>query len=126
MSEPKYRPGQVWAYENRKSEPLSTFTVLKVWIMKSGASVVHIAIDDVFVTDANGGELGTSIPHLPFRRDALDRSVTDLVQESSRIPDFVEEYDDWLREQGGIFACTVAEALGVMEVALRHGGSRAN
>lgn len=121
-----YRPGQVWAYETRQSESLSTFTVLKVWTMESGATVVHIAINDVLVTDWDGVELGTGISHAPFRCDALDRSVTELLQEGQTLPDFTEEYTDWQRERGGIFACTVAEALDVMEEALRHGSALSN
>jgi hypothetical protein len=89
--------------------------------MQSGTTVVHIAVDNVCVTDANGTELGTAIAHLPITPGALDQSVTELVHDSGEVPDFVDEYVAWYRERGGIFICTVAEAIGVIEVALRHG-----
>lgn len=121
-----YRPGQVWAYENRESEPLSTFTVLKVSTTEAGATIVHVTIDDIFMTDLNGKELATGISHAPFRCDALDRSVTELIRESDWIPEYKNDYAAWRRERGGIFACTVAEAIGVTEVALRHGSVASN
>jgi hypothetical protein len=40
-NESKYRPGQVWDYKTRPSEPLSTLTILKISTTEWGETVVH-------------------------------------------------------------------------------------
>ena len=117
----KYRPGQVWDYKTRPSEPLSTLTILKVWTTPLDKTVVHIAIDDVHITDAIGEEIAHCISHAPIFQEALDRSVTELVRESGPIPDFSEQYADWENDEGGIYIKTVAEVVTLMEDACRYG-----
>jgi hypothetical protein len=120
----KYHPGQVWDYKTRPSEPLSTLTILKV-STPLGETIVHIAIDDVHITDLSGEEIAHSITHAPITPEALDRSVTELVRESGPIPDFAEGYADWKadwdKEEGGVFIATVAEVVTLMENSCRYG-----
>jgi hypothetical protein len=123
-NECKYRPGQVWDYKTRPSEPLSTLTILKISTMPSGETIVHIVIDDLYLTELNGEEIGHTITHTPVSPEVLDRSVTELVNESGPIPDFAEGYADWERESGGAFNTddqTVAEVVTLLESAFRHG-----
>lgn len=117
----KYRPGQVWEYKTRPSEPLSTLTILKVWVIPLGKIAVHIAIDDVHLTDLRGEEIAHTITHAPLFAEFLDQSVTELVKESGPIPDFAAEYADWEKDEGGIFIHTVAKIVTLIENAWPYG-----
>lgn len=123
-NECKYRPGQIWDYKTRPSEPLSTLTILKISTMPD-ETIVHIAIDDVHLTDLSGEEIGNRISHAPISPEALDRSVTALVKESAPIPDFAEEYAEWKAswDDGttGAFDVTAAKVVSLIEGASRHG-----
>ena len=121
MNHIKYRPGQVWDYKHRDSEPLSTLTILKLTTQPSGVTVIHIAIHDVHLTDVSGEELSHAISHTVIHPDGLDRSVTELVRESSTVPDFAEGYAAWVKESGGSFIGTVAEVVAIMEDTMRYG-----
>jgi len=117
----KYRPGQVWDYKHRDSEPLSTLTILKLTTQPSGVTVIHIAVDNVHITDVSGKELSHTISHTVINSDSLDRSVTQLVRESSTVPDFAEGYAAWLKAKVGGFTGTVAEVVAIMEDTMRYG-----
>jgi hypothetical protein len=123
-NECKYCAGQVWDYKTRPSEPLSTLTILKISTMPSGETIVHIAIDDLHLTELNGEEIGHTITHTPVSPEVLDRSIKELLNESGPIPDFAEGYADWETESGGAFNTvdqTVAEVVTLLENAFRHG-----
>jgi len=132
-NECKYRPGQVWDYMTRPSEPLSTLTILKISTTPDGETIVHIAIEDLHLTDLSGeeitlgnadDEMSNRISHTPVSPGVLDRSVTELVKESGPIPDFAEGYADWERESGVAFNTvdqTVAKVVTLIESAWRHG-----
>src|ERR1700757_5429290 len=125
----KYRPGQVWDYKTRPSEPLSTLTILKISTTLDGETIVHIAIEDLHMTDLNGeeitlgngdDEMSNRISHTPVSPEVLDRSVTELVKESRPIPDFSEGYADWEKESGVAFNTvdqTVANVISLIESA---------
>ena len=121
MADIKYVPGQVWDYQHRESEPLSTLTVLKLTTHPSGIVVIHIRIDDVHITDVSGKEISHTITHIPISPEGLDRSVTQLVRQSSTIPDFSEGYSCWMKSSRGSFGGTVAEVVAIMEDTMRHG-----
>jgi len=95
--------------------------------MPWGETIVHIAIDDVHLTDCNGEEISSSISHAPISPEALDRSVTELVRESGPIPDFAEGYADWEMEGGTSFntsSTTVEKVVTLLENAWRYGTER--
>lgn len=121
MNHIKYRPGQVWDYKHRDFEPLSTLTILKLTTQPSGVTVIHIAVDNVHITDVSGKELSHTISHTVINSDSLDRSVTQLVRESSTVPDFAEGYAAWVKGKGGSFTGTVAEVVAIMEDTMRYG-----
>ena len=121
-TECRYRPGQVWDYKTRPFEPLSTLTILKVWAAPNeDYIVVHIAIEELLFTRANGEVVDVSLAHTVITPEALDQSVTELVRESSPIPDFSKEYASWEKESGAAFERTVAEVVTTLEEAWRYG-----
>lgn len=58
---------------------------------------------------------------MPFARDALERSITRIVKESSEVPDFKAGYEEWRKDCGGVYTITVAEAIAVDEITFRKG-----
>ena len=120
-TECRYRPGQIWDYKTRPFEPLSTLTILKVWTPYEDYVVVHIAIEDLLFTRTNGEVIDVTLTHTVITPEALDQSVTELVGESSPIPDFSMEYASWERESGAAFERTVADVVTTLEEAWRYG-----
>ena len=113
-------PGQVWEYKTRLHEEESTLTILKVWTTPDGLDAIHVAVNDLHITDLTGRTRGQEITHAPFTVEALDRSVRELLHESGPVPDFSEEYATWEAEEGGFFTGTVAQAITELENAIRY------
>lgn len=111
-------PGQVWKYKTRQGEQASTLTILKVESYKDLGSVVHIRVDSIRMINPLKGNVVTDIPHLPFKEDAVQKSVTEMVRISSAIPKFQEGYDTWksayLTGKAGAFDTTVSATLTAM------------
>jgi hypothetical protein len=113
----EYAPGQTWLYKTREIEKSSTLTVLKVEQYDDLGEVVHIRIDQIKMANPIKGNEITDIPHLPFKKSALDASVTQLKGITS-VPGFQEGYDTWKAaydaDQAGAFETTVRETLDAM------------
>jgi hypothetical protein len=110
----EYAPGQTWEYKTRETEKSSTLTVLKVEKYDDLGEVIHIRIDQVKMINPIKGNEITDIPHLPFKKNALDSSITTL-EGMKTVPDFQEGYDTWKAAydggQAGAFETTVNETL---------------
>ena len=116
----KYKIGQVWAYKTRPNEPHSRLTVVKVELQHGTEVAVHIHVDGLNLKPSeSGGVPGTTASHLPFSEEALDASVTDMVDHVVVLPDFEEGYMMWreafLEGNAGIFNLTVAEVMDFIE-----------
>jgi hypothetical protein len=111
-------PGQVWKYKTRQGEQASTLTILKVESYKDLGRVIHIRVDSIRMINPLKGNVVTDIPHLPFKEDAVQKSVTELVRKSPEIPEFQEGYDTWksayLAGKAGAFDTTVSATLTAM------------
>jgi len=119
----KYQVGQVWDYKTRKGEKDSYLTILKIEEYPKAGIVVHVAIDNVSINGPKTGEYyGHTISHMPFSPEALDKSLTDLKESNSTLPEFEGGYDDWKEQfdkgNAGVFSVTVAEAIGFIETTL--------
>ncbi|GAB2770723.1 hypothetical protein HNQ93_000535 [Hymenobacter luteus] len=110
----KYQVGQVWKYKNRPNEDKSTVTVVKVELQHSKAVVVHVAVSKVKL-HAEEPNAENEISHMPFSEDALDSSVTELLDVVVDLPDFEEGYETWkesfMRGEAGFFSVSVAQAV---------------
>lgn len=108
-------PGQVWKYKTRQGEPASTLTILKVENYKDLGKVVHVRVDAIRMTNPLKGNVVTDVPHLPFKEEAVQKSITELVRKSPDIPAFQEGYDTWksayLAGKAGAFETTVGATL---------------
>ena len=121
---PTYQPGQVWTYDHRESEDASHLVILQIDKDPKLGTIVHVSIDGVSLRNPQvTGGVTHQIGHLPFSKDAKDRSVRDLVS-SRPLPDFQEGYSAWREayenSQGGIFTITVGEAVESMEQVLNQ------
>lgn len=105
-----FRPGQVWRYQTRPHEPHSTLTILLV-----EDTTVHICIDQIRLRNKHvEGGIQTEFPHTPIQLEALQRSVTEQV-DNIEITEMPEGYDIWREQKGGVFSLEVAEVLNAIE-----------
>jgi hypothetical protein len=119
----KFRPGQVWAYQTREGEESSTITILRVESLPKIGVIVHVRLDGIRLKNCSGGPSPTSIGHAPFAKDALDRSVTKLVEKRRALPEYEEGYNNWRQACGGVYTITVAEMLKADEMTFNSGMS---
>jgi hypothetical protein len=119
VKDSKFVPGQVWAYKTRQSEESSTLTILKVEELPKLGTIIHIRVDKIRLRNCTGGPEPSKFEHMPFTREAIERSVTKMVREGS-IPDYQEGYDEWLKACGGVYTITVAEAVRAGEEVFRQ------
>lgn len=110
----EYSPGQVWEYKTRETEKLSTITILKIEKYNDLGELIHIRVDHVKMINPIKGNEITALPHLPFKKAALDSSVTQRKGMTS-VPDFQEGYDTWKAAydagQAGAFETTIDETI---------------
>jgi hypothetical protein len=107
----KFHPGQVWQYKTRPGEADSFLTILKVESLPKFGIIIHVRVDKIRLKNCTGGPEPEQIAHMPFARDAIERSVTKLVKEKSDIPSFQDGYDEWSKACGGVYTITVAEVV---------------
>src|SRR5215471_15716123 len=94
VSDPKYKPGQVWTYTTRPGEEQSTLTILRVEELSDKKRIVHIRVDHIRLKNCTGGPEPDNVQHMPFVRYALDASVIKLIR-SGDVPDYEEGYSEW-------------------------------
>ena len=121
VQDAKFRPGQVWLYKNRVGEEKSFITVLKVESLPKIGTIIHVRVDKVRLRNCTGGPEPDNFQHMPFTRDAIERSVTKLQKESADIPDYQDGYDEWRHACGGVYTITVAEAVAAGEATFLKG-----
>jgi hypothetical protein len=120
VKDKKYKPGQVWQYKARPDEESSRITVLKVEKLPKVGTIVHIRVDHIRLRNCAGGPEPESFQHMPFTKDALDRSITKLEAGVAPILD-LGGYDRWRADCGGVYTITVAEAVKVAEYTFNKG-----
>ena len=116
----KFRPGQVWQYNNRAHEKGSTLTILKIESLPKIGVTIHIRVDKVRLRNCTGGPEPDNFQHMPFAREAVERSVTKLAREGD-VPSFQEGYNQWRKDCGGVYTITVADAVRIAEETFRRG-----
>ena len=116
----KYQPGQVWQYKTRAGEEGSRITVLRVERLLKVGVIVHVRVDRIRLRNCAGGPEADNFQHMPFTKDALDRSVTKLEKDSVAIPD-LSGYEQWRADCGGVYTITVAEAIKAAEYTFNKG-----
>ncbi|MVO09988.1 hypothetical protein GOQ30_12525 [Flavobacterium sp. TP390] len=121
----KFKAGQVWKYNTRIGEENSTITILKVEKYEKDGIVIHIYVNGLKVKNPHKPTgFSDEIGHLPLSKDAVLKSVTTLVSENNKLPDYKEGYNNWKEafdnNKGGIFSITVQEAVKYVEEAMSN------
>jgi hypothetical protein len=111
IEDAKYKPGQVWSYKNRPGEDKSTITILRVESTPKMGVIVHVRIDDFKLENCSGNKGDSAMDHAPFTKAAIDKSVVKLLRTEKDVPDFQQDYADWLSHCGGLYQTSVAYAL---------------
>ena len=88
--------------------------------MPKVGTIVHVRVDHVRLKNCTGGPEPETVEHMPFTRDAMERSVTKLEKERVDIPD-LGGYEQWRADCGGVYTITVAEAVKADEYTFNHG-----
>ncbi|MBS9773850.1 MAG: hypothetical protein KGV59_01660 [Tenacibaculum sp.] len=103
--ENKLKVGQIWKYNTNDN---STVIILKIE-SRRGVDIVHIAVNGL-----NSKEF-KNIGHLPFDKNTLIESLTEMISEDNILPDFEEGYNQWNEafenETGGIFTISIKDAV---------------
>jgi hypothetical protein len=120
VKDKKYQPGQVWQYKTRQGEEHSRITVLRVERLPKVGVIVHVRVNRIGLRNCAGGPEPDNFQHMPFTKDALDRSVTKLEKGSVDIPD-LSGYEQWRADCGGVYTITVAEAIKAAEYTFNKG-----
>ena len=121
----KFKVGQVWKYNTRIGEENSTITILKVEKYEKDGIVIHIYVSGLKVKNPHK-PTGQSdvIGHLPLSKDAVLKSITTLVSENNKLPDYKEGYNNWKEafdnNKGGVFSITVQDAVKYVEEAMSN------
>lgn len=118
----KYHVGQEWHYKTRPTEENSTLKILKIEEYPKTGKVIHISISGLKMKNpASSTGFAKSLTHIPISKEALDKSVTSLKNETGQKPDSLEMdgYSFWKKEfdkgDAGIFTVPVSEIVGIME-----------
>ncbi|MGE5322233.1 MAG: hypothetical protein ACM3SW_05205 [Actinomycetota bacterium] len=123
ISDPKYKPGQVWTYRTRPGEVNSTVTVLRIESV-GDKTIVHIRVDNIRLRSCLGGPEPDKFEHMPFAREAFDQSVVKLLK-SVDVPDYKEGYSEWRKAwdagKAGFYTISIAQALDVAQATFDQG-----
>jgi hypothetical protein len=121
----EYEVGQKWSYHARPGEESSYLLIVKIDKEPKLGTIVHIALSGLKVKNRRSRNgLTENANHLPFSKDAIDKSVLKLLKENVDLPDFEGGYRLWREafeaKRAGIYTITVAEAVSVMEASLNQ------
>jgi hypothetical protein len=123
--ENKYQVGQIWEYQTRMGEEKSTLTVVGVENHNKLGTIINIYVGGLKIKNRNAvNGLSDKIQHLPFSKEAIDKSVTKLIGTTKKLPDYKDGYDEWKGAfddgKAGIFSITVKESIEVTEKTLNQ------
>jgi len=126
MGKSKYKVGQVWAFKSRLSEPNAKLTVVKIESDEKLGNIIHVYVDSVKIkTSLEPAKYTQVVSHMPFSEAAIDSSVTEMIGETTTLPDFQEGYNEWhtSAEAGsaGVFSIPVKKSIEYMETTMLKG-----
>jgi hypothetical protein len=112
----EFKPGQIWAYQTRPGEEASKLYLARIDRGLGSRALFHLYIDGLQLKNPKfSGGVQDHLVHLPISREALEASVTELLQSDAVMPDISEGYALWLlsfeQGQAGVFTIPVAQAI---------------
>lgn len=116
-----YEVGQIWSYKTRAQEPYSTLMILRIDNTSELGPVIFIGLKEVRVKHPSG-KVFPSMSPLPFRKEALDRSVTQLLGKADKLMPSDFGYMKWKEAQrAGKTPPTYAKPVADIIDGLEHG-----
>ena len=121
----RFKVGQVWKFDNRIGEDSATLTILKIEKYEKGDTIIHIRVDGVKMYNPKvASGYSNDIGHLPFSQKSIEKSVTKLVGQKDRLPDFSEGYSQWKEAwdngKGGYWTVKIKEAIEGVDSIMRQ------
>jgi hypothetical protein len=121
--DPKFTPGQKWAYYSRPNDVGSTVTIAEIDDVPTIGFVVYVLVDNLGtlrVDQINGKTVKRLMPggteHFAIERDSLASSVTDLI-DNVRIPILDYHYSNYRAHCiAQTYATTVADTLTMLDL----------
>lgn len=111
--------GQEWRFEGRPDDPHPTLVIDRIEELPNIGEVVHVSLRGVRIRNPRApGGFSDQLPHMPFARQALEKSVTVMLHDSVALPPYQEGYAEWKRARAGAFSISVREALDYVELGL--------
>ena len=121
---PAFAEGQVWKYDTREHETDSRVTILKIEMVHT-VEYIHVNVTGLSLKNPRApGGISDAIGHLPYARETLLRSVTELEKTLSptEIPELGKGYDAWqeavAQGKAAPFGFEVKKAVEFVEVTL--------
>jgi hypothetical protein len=103
--------GQNWDYDIRDCDSTSSITICKIDKIKD-SDVIHICVHAVKLYEDRDP---MDFPHLPFSKNALEKSLRSLAKNSVDLPSYEDGYEHWREEQekgnAGWFTIPVKEVI---------------
>ena len=93
-----YEVGQIWSYKTRPQEPYSTLMILRIDNTSELGPVIFVGLKELRVQHPTG-KVFPSMSPLPFRKDALDKSVTKLIGKADKLMPSDFGYMKWKEAQ---------------------------
>jgi hypothetical protein len=116
--DPKFSPGQKWTYYSRPQDTGSTLTIGEIDDVPGIGFVVHIVVDAPTKYPKGTPDnlpLTHEISHFAIRRDSLDSSVLQVV-DNVRIPDMTTTHPYWRAHCAAqTYSGTVADTLTLLD-----------
>jgi len=115
-----FEEGQIWRYDTRPGEENSRLFIARIDRGLGGQTIYHIYLDGLKLKNRlYEGGVQDHLPHAPVTRQALEASVTELLQSDAAMPDISEGYAVWLlafeKGQAGVFTRPVKEIVQYIE-----------
>ena len=115
----------MWSYKTRAGEEESYFIVVKIDNDAKLGTIVHIAMRGLKIKNPRSPDgISDKVNHMPFTEDAVNQSALKLLKSKVELPDYEEGYQMWRDafddERAGVYMITLAEAVNVMEAALKQ------
>ncbi|GMA14889.1 hypothetical protein E5F05_12635 [Deinococcus metallilatus] len=119
---PDFTPGQRWAYHTRPGEEDSTLLILRREAL-GDLPVLHIQLQGLRLRNPfTASGLQTDLGHMPISEEAVQQSVTDLLEQNATPSDDGGGYEEWRaayeRGEAGVFTLPVAQVVQALEDAV--------
>ena len=93
---------------------------MKVETLPEMGTIVHVRVDHIRLRNCTGGPEPDTIQHMPFTRDAMERSVSKL-EKKLVDPLDLGGYEEWRADCGGVYIISVADAIKVAQYTFSKG-----